>query len=484
MLNIGLVILAFFVLTAVGGAAGGGALIDAMKRRFGAVATGVVDTATEIHLEEIVPRLRRLSWLAVGLFVVTFVISIVLACTVTVIPIWNAFVVGLIAALFSVWIIYNVGYGNFSRTNTFGANTVEFSAETLWNAIVLGFISLGAVEFIIGNAFYSRALVMLGVLSFSFGFGAFLAVVIGAVWLAANGIHIAEQASTLLLKSAVSIAKNRIEGLPPIDVQLAAEEKWVPIATGILMAFVLPLLPSFVVGILMPSLALQGVVMAVTMVMSLVLLGLERLHIDTEERRKNAMLMFEKLVYICLPVMAFIMLSTSGEAELDKLRDTFEAFATGVMSGTNAAMIKAREHLIQATIAAAILYFMWTDRIEVFKKTRGFLGILPFLALVWCGVEIGAMYFAPKIAAAAPAMAAVKSLITIEKPKVPGTQATATPPPAPTGSATPPVTPSPSATAIKPQPKQQTASVGGGGDDNEMTPEMRRLCQLVPAGCK
>lgn len=400
MLNIALVFLGFLLLTVIGGVAGGGTVITSIEQRFSGLATRAEQAAEKIRLTKIIPALRRLSWMAVALFALDVLTSFILACAVKNAPFWNILVVIVISAIFSIWIVLNAWFGTVTvKGKTFNRDLADFSAESLWNAIVLGFISMGMVEFLIGNACHARALVMLGAINMMVGFAAFLTVVVGAVWLMAKGMHIAEQVSTLLCKLAVSIAKNGKAALASIDVQFAAEESWVPRATQIVLGFMLPVLPAIIVGILMPSMALQSIVWCASFVGFLLLVQLEAVKINTESRRQNAVLMLEKVVIFCLPIMALIILSPSGEAELDKLRDTFDAFASAVLSGTNAGMIKARASFIEGTIALVILYLCWSNLFgtTTLVRTRKIIGFLPFIAVLWCGGEIATMYFAPKL---------------------------------------------------------------------------------------
>ncbi len=289
----------------------------------------VWERLTGLYIDHILPIIRRMGYVAIFYLVASFVITYIEFVT-SPSSTWmtgTTFASGAIAVIGSccVWLY------SMQRSRD------DFSSTDHATYIAAALLVQGLVLFIGGIGANSIGTIALGVTLILMAKEVLFLVVKVYAKLAAYGVDVAEGSSNFLLKiiTGVLSKKSFEEVVAPGGVNIANQERFIPMVKSIERNVNLALYPFLAVGILLHGFVWLGVIGVITFVTFFAYAMLEAEGVDVTERRKRAVVAWEWVSYGLTILAVLSMLIPQLRSAIDARMDLVKNWIVGLPKGTS-----------------------------------------------------------------------------------------------------------------------------------------------------
>ena len=416
-----LVIMAYPIMLGILGRLGGASVIAAVEKHVRLLGGLAATHAEDFWYQQIIPRIRSMCLVMIaGLW-----LAVVLAALVALeVPdlLWNLVPTILVAIVFSAWLLW-VRYARAEMPETTAVvptpvrpdpSPASFSVSGFLNASFAGFMTMGMVEFYVGNRSHSRPIVQIGTFYLLFAMlGMLKTGVKFVVKLAAMGIFSLEGMTNLVTSLAVglvTIGKSSLKDVfGPTGAQIAKEEYWVGYADAKMSRLIASVFPMLIFCNLLPGLDVLG---AMTMVGGIIFMlwgNLESSNIQTWYLRQRAAITVYRVGYALMIVVALILLVPGLQEQFNALRQTGNELVIGVFQGTNNGIKSSMAGLVAVIISGGLLYFVWPKEGAPLATVRMIAGFMLGLVVLFCVGKVIWTFVEPDLRGVS---AAVKQVFT------------------------------------------------------------------------
>jgi hypothetical protein len=284
---------------------------------------------TGLYIDHILPVIRRMGYVAIFYLLASFVITYVEFMT-SPSSTWmmgTTFAGGAIAVIGSccIWLY------SMQRSRD------DFSSTDHATYIAAALLVQGLVLFIGGIGANSIGTIALGVTLILMAKEVLFLVVKVYAKLAAYGVDVGEGSSNFLLKiiTGVLSKKSFEEVVAPGGVNIANQERFIPMVKSIERNVNLALYPFLAVGILLHGFVWLGVIGVITFATFFAYAMLEAEGVDVTERRKRAVVAWEWVSYGLTILAVLSMLIPQLRSAIDARMELIKSWIVGLPKGTS-----------------------------------------------------------------------------------------------------------------------------------------------------